>query len=283
MPTVNADTRAALTTEPLPPGATEHTFSRRDPTGATVAGNQALADEVPVEIRLNGAAAVVTMATPCDLTDLALGFLLTESHIATPACVTGFATEARSPGFIIDVSAELSAEPKFKTRSLAARTSCGLCGVSTLAEAIAETPRVTRKALPDAAAVQAALTALDAEQELNNACHAVHGAAYCDTAGTVVLAREDVGRHNAIDKLAGALACRTETPPGFALVTSRVSYEIVQKAAMCNIATLVAISAPTTLAIELAENVDMNIIAVARRDNHRVFVAGGKRDGNAHD
>lgn len=249
-------------------------FERRDNAGLITIEYAALADETPVEIRCNGEPVVVTMATPNDLEDLAVGFLFSERIIKSTDVIDTH-VEYREPGFVVDVAA--ADVTTANVRAAIATSSCGLCGVRTLAEAIATLPPVLGSKLPAARAITRAATRLRDHQPLNQLTRAVHGAAWCDSSGHILVLREDIGRHNALDKLLGAVAQPDTT--GFVIVSSRVGYELVQKCAAHSVSTLVAISAPSALAVRLASSVNINLIAVARADNHQVYTRSDLDDG----
>lgn len=250
--------------------------TQRRPSGDIVATTRHVAVETPVEIRLSGTAVVVTMASPTSLSELAAGFLISEGYLPRTSDLE-IEILPHEPGYIVDVDSKLPALREIVPRSHAAMSSCGLCGVQTLAEAIAATPAVTPRPLPDAATIHAALAALGPQQLLNQQTHAVHAAAWIDDDGNLIALHEDIGRHNALDKLLGARPYAHGS--GFALVTSRLSYEMVQKAAMHDVSTLVAVSAPTSLAVRLADASGMNIVAIARDDSHEILCAGDRSDG----
>lgn len=226
-----------------------------------------VAEEVPVALVYNGISHAVLLATPADLEDLALGFSLSEGILATAAelydgdiVATGQGVELR-----LTIASERFAALKARRRSLAGRTGCGLCGVESLA-ALAHTPGpVTRGAPIPVEAIATGLAALPAHQPLRAATGAVHAAAWIDPHGRLLALREDVGRHNALDKLLGHLARGRHDPrDGFVLVSSRASYEMVQKVATLGIAGLVAVSAPTALAIRLAADAGVTLAGFAR-------------------
>lgn len=243
---------------------------------AEPASYYALADEHAVEIRINGESIAVLMATPEHLHDLARGFAITEGYILTDTKIARIQARPIDAGVIVDMSID-DETLAGRTRSMAARSSCGLCGVTTLAEAIAETPILTGAPPPARAAVLRSRANLAEWQPLNRKTHSVHAAAWCDTSGTIGFAREDIGRHNALDKLLGARAQTADIVPGYVFVSSRVSYELVQKCAMAGVTTLVAVSAPTTFAVRLAEAANINLIAMARDDSDWVFVSSVAR------
>jgi FdhD protein len=234
---------------------------------------QALAIEEPVNFIYGGVPFAVMMATPSDLEDFAIGFSLTEGIIERADDVRGIEIERIGEGVKLHVALKgerLSAHLA-KKRAMAGRTGCGLCGVEDLAGLPA--PRPAKPGAPvDPAAIRRALQALDSAQPLNEATHAVHAAAWFDGDGALVALREDVGRHNALDKLIGALVREGVAPNrGFFVITSRCSFEMVAKAAVFGASTLVAVSAPTSLAIERARECGMTIIAVARADHALIF------------
>jgi len=238
-----------------------------------------LAQEVPVALVFNGISHAVMLATPADLEDFALGFSLTEGVLAHPGELYGVeAREVPGQGIQLDleVSAACMARLKAYRRTLAGRTGCGLCGTDSLAQ--------VRRALPPLPALQvapqaiaAAMQALHAHQPLQTRTGATHAAAWCDARGVIVLAREDVGRHNALDKLIGALRrAQQDAASGFIVVTSRASFEMVQKTALAGCSMLVAVSAPTALAVQVAQQAGLALAGFAR-DDHFVAYAHAHR------
>ena len=229
-----------------------------------------IVDEVPVALVYNGISHAVMMATPSDLEDFALGFSLSEGILARPAECYGIEVEPGREGIAlqIDIAGAAFAKLKERRRSLAGRTGCGLCGV----ESLAQVERLSG-ALPQLApargfhaeGVRRALEAVGAAQSLTRLTGAAHAAAWCGMDGSLLLVREDVGRHNALDKVIGAMARAGADPgDGFLLLTSRVSLEMVQKAARAGVAALVGMSAPTLAAVDLAERAGMTLLAFAR-------------------
>ncbi|MDO9710553.1 formate dehydrogenase accessory sulfurtransferase FdhD [Paracraurococcus lichenis] len=237
-------------------------------------GERAVPEEVAVNIAYASVPFAVMMATPADLEDFAYGFSLTEGVIGAAADIRGVVVEEEERGLRLTVNlapARLHAHLS-RRRAMVGRTGCGLCGIEAL-EDLPEAPRAAGPA-PRLAlgAVRRALAALEARQPLGDATRGVHAAAFADGAGRLVLVREDVGRHNALDKLAGAmLRGGIAAADGFVLVTSRCSFEMVEKTAMLGARALVAISAPTSLALERARHHDMTLLAIARRDAVTVF------------
>ena len=232
-----------------------------------------LALETPIALVYNGISHAVMMASPTDLEDFALGFSLSEGILANVAECYDFDIHAAPHGFTVHltIASQRMAELKQRRRSLTGRTGCGLCGTEALEQAIRPIPHVVAPPLSDSA-IQRSLQELAAHQPLQAATGASHGAAWCDASGHILLVREDVGRHNALDKLIGALA-RDNLPldEGFVLVTSRASYEMVHKCASAGIGALVAVSAATALAVEQAETSGLLLAGFARPDRHLIY------------
>jgi len=245
----------------------------RTKSGATEIA-RALADETPIGILYNGKPHVVMMATPSDVADLAIGFTVTE-RIAGYDQIEEVRVEERAEGINADVILTEAARREVvraRVRTLEGRSSCGLCGVQRLKSAVRPLSEVGEGFTVTRAAVQRAIEQLDSLQDLGQATRATHAAAWADADGEILLAREDVGRHNALDKLVGA-AARAGLDPAhaFAVITSRCSYEMVEKAAMAGFSVLAAVSAPTALAIRKAEEAGLTLVALARADGHTVF------------
>jgi len=238
-------------------------------------------EEVPVALEFNGVSHAVMLASPADLEDFALGFALTEGIVGAASEVRDVEVEHRPDGIAVkvEIASERFVGLKERRRNLTGRTGCGLCGTESLAQAVRSLPAVTSRAVISHAAVIEALTALPALQQLQRATGGAHAAAWCDLQGDVLLLREDVGRHNALDKLAGALARKGFDPDaGFALVTSRASVEMVQKAQAMNLGILVAVSAPTGLAIDIATRAGICLAGFARGRNLNIY-SGAERIG----
>lgn len=233
----------------------------------------ALALEVPVALVYNGISHAVMMATPANLEEFALGFSLSEGILAHHHECYDLEVREEAHGLAVQltISSQRLATLKARRRNLAGRTGCGLCGTEALGQAIRPIPRVTAPLLSDTA-IQRALTHLSKHQPLQAITGATHGAAWCDGQGRIQLVREDVGRHNALDKLIGALARRGgPTPEGFALVSSRASYEMVHKSASVGIGALVAVSAATALALEQARAAGLLLVGFARPGRHLIY------------
>ncbi|WP_083704563.1 formate dehydrogenase accessory sulfurtransferase FdhD [Motiliproteus sp. MSK22-1] len=233
-----------------------------------------IAEEHAVALVYNGISHVVMMASPQDLDDFALGFSLTEGIVEKAEEFYGVEVERHPQGYELQVSiaSQRMNELTQRRRNLAGRTGCGLCGAESLNQAIRSTAKVTSSPIPASEALQRAVTELTNWQPMQALTGAFHGAAWCNLQGDIVLLREDVGRHNALDKLIGAL-CRKKVnfSQGFALVSSRASYEMVQKTTSVGITTLAAVSAPTSLAVQLAEEAGLNLIGFARTGRHVIY------------
>jgi formate dehydrogenase accessory protein FdhD len=247
--------------------------------GSSVATIEPVAAEVPVAFIYNGASHVVMMATPQDLEDFALGFSLSEAILRRPGEITGLAVVETAKGIEarMEIDRRRFAMLELRRRNLAGRTGCGICGVDSLEAVLRPLKRLVPAPAPSLDAIRRALTTLPAAQLINSEARSLHAAAWATLAGEIAVIREDVGRHNALDKLIGAMAGgKVDPAAGFALITSRCSVEMVQKAATFAIPTLVAISAPTTLALSLAEETGLRLIAQARTNSLTIYTDGPK-------
>jgi FdhD protein len=238
------------------------------------ADRASVAEEVPVAFVYRGRAHAVMMATPADLEDLAFGFTLSEQIVARADDISRVDVERHSRGIelSIDIPADAADRLADRTRAIPGRTGCGLCGVEAIEDAV-RVPRTVTSALSvDVGALWRAAEALDRAQPLNQDTHAIHAAAWADATGEVRIAREDVGRHNALDKVLGALA-RTGVDPGggFLVVTSRASFELVQKAAVVGVPLLAAVSRPTGLAIRMADAAGICLVGLLRGRTANVY------------
>jgi FdhD protein len=235
-----------------------------------------LTDEVPIAFEFNGIAHAVMLATPDDLEDFALGFALAEAILASPEELYECEVTPQPPGITVSlqVSARSFAGLKDRRRTLAGRTGCGVCGTESLSQVLRPVPAIGDAAnamVVSTAAIARAMDEMGARQPLCRATGAVHAAAWCSADGAVLLIREDVGRHNALDKLIGAMARAGMPQPGFIAVTSRASVEMVQKAAIAGASLLVAVSAPTMLAVETANAARMSLVGLARRGDFVIY------------
>lgn len=231
-----------------------------------------LAEEVPVAVHYDGEPFAVMMASPGDLEDFAYGFSLTEGR-AHPADILDIEVRTVLEGVLLDIrTRNPSPMPADAERLMPGRSGCGICGNRLLEDVVKHPAPVGEGVAIDTDALEAALVVLQDRQPLNAATGAIHAAAWAHADGTLMLVREDVGRHNALDKLIGAMV-RDDTDPGqgFALVTSRASYEMVTKAAVAGIGLLAAISAPTALAVRLAQDCGLTLVGFARPGRHVIY------------
>lgn len=233
-----------------------------------------IAEEVPISLIYNGIPHVVMLASPTNLEEFALGFSLTEGIIQTPQELLFSRLYNRSNGIEIQIKIP---QERFqcmadKGRNLTGRTGCGLCGASTLKQAIRQPNAVSGDLSLSSKQLRGALNTLRQHQRLNQLTGSVHAAAWATPLQGVKQLREDVGRHNALDKLIGWLTHNNEDlAGGFIIVTSRASYEMVQKAAFVGVTLLAAISAPTGLAIRLANEAGLTLIGFAREDQYVIY------------
>lgn len=241
---------------------------------ACATGERAVPEETPIALTYNGSTHAVMMASPSDLEDFALGFSLSEGILSDPADLLSMEIVEHDLGCEIRMwlSERSGSSYRMRRRAMAGPVGCGLCGVESLAEATRPVDPVTGSLLLQPGAIKAAMADLSGAQRLNTEARAIHAAAFWRPGDGLVAIREDVGRHNALDKLAGALA-RTSQPcsDSLVLLTSRVSVEMVQKTARMGAPVLVAISAPTALAVRVAESCGITLVAVARGDAFEVF------------
>ena len=240
--------------------------------GIVRSASDLLAEEVPVAVHYDGAPFAVMMASPGDLQDFAYGFSLTEGR-ANPADIVGIEVRTVLEGLLLDIRTRNPAPSgTAPERSLPGRSGCGICGNRELEEVVKRPAPVGDGVAIDVAALEAALAALQDRQPLNAATGATHAAAWASPDGTLMLAREDVGRHNALDKLIGAMVRgEIDAGLGFALVTSRASYEMVTKAAVAGISLLAAISAPTALAVDLARDCGLTLVGFVRPGRQVIY------------
>jgi len=237
-------------------------------------GNRAVPIETPVEITYGTIPYAVMMATPDDIEDFVTGFSLTEGVIHNGDDIRRIAVEVHPKGLraVLDIAPERLSSHLARQRAMRGRTGCGVCGIEDINAVPEASERVKQGPWIGQEAIQRAVNGLGSHQPLNDATRAVHAAAWCDLSGAVRMAREDVGRHNALDKLIGALLRQAIDPlTGFMIITSRCSYEMVEKAATFGVSTLVAVSAPTSLAIERAEALGLTLYAIARADGTTQF------------
>lgn len=233
-----------------------------------------IAIETPVSVEVGGIGYAVMMATPADLEDYAIGFALGEGLVETADQIGRVDTHPIEAGWALRIwlPPERNAVALERARKRVSESSCGLCGIENIEEVLRPLPPVTARIATDREGIAAALAALRDHQPLGRATGAVHAAAFCSPDGTIRLAREDVGRHNALDKLIGAMARAGIDPAaGFILLSARCSYELVEKTVRAGCPMLVTISAPTSLAATRAAAAGLTLVALARTDSALVI------------
>jgi len=238
------------------------------------AGDRAIPEETAVALTYNGGSYAVMMATPQDLEDFAIGFSLTEGIISSPADIDSLEVLPQDDGVELRMWLRQSEAERLadRRRHIAGPTGCGLCGIDSIAEAMRPAAIVAPGSSFTADEIMVAMAALSPLQALNNATRAVHAAAFWTPAAGIVALREDVGRHNALDKLAGALLrSGTDVTKGMVLLTSRVSVEMVQKTAVIGAPLIASVSAPTALAVRMATAAGITLVAIARHDGFEIF------------
>ena len=251
------------------------------------ADSDKVAVEMPVALSYNGVSHTVMLATPTDLDDFALGFSLTEGIIESSRELRDTEIELREDGVVVQmiIAAERFERLKDRRRSMAGRTGCGLCGAEQLEQVVRPLPPVAARTRFAPEALQAAAGEIGGWQTLQQETGATHAAAWFDAAGKIHCVREDVGRHNALDKLIGALAmARVDVTEGGFLVTSRASYEMVQKSVSAGVGLLAAVSAPTALAVRRAEAWNLTLVGFLRPGSQAVYAQGwrlGEEGGDA--
>ncbi len=240
----------------------------------SVEGERAIPEETAIAFTFNTASYAVMMATPQDLEDFAIGFSLTEGVVSSIDAIESIDIVEEEVGIELRIwlKAPEAAEFLGRRRKMAGPTGCGLCGIESLTEAMRPPPQVGEGRVFTPDQIMAAIEALSPLQALNHETRAVHAAGFYEPERGLIALREDVGRHNALDKLAGALARDgASARQGLVVLTSRVSIEMVQKAAMIGAPVLVAVSAPTALAVRMAETCGMTLVAIARKDGFEIF------------
>ena len=256
------------------PPVTSTTRLARRASGTQPAARK-VPEETPVALSFGGTTHAVMMATPADLEDFALGFSLTEGIVSAPGEIEAIEVEEAGAGIDIHIRLKDKANTRFEARRrrLAGLVGCGLCGIESIDEAMRAVPAVEASALTlSASDVTQAVTLLAKQQPMHAETGAVHAAGFYIPGKGVIVAREDVGRHNALDKLAGALAkAGVDGASGAIVITSRVSVEMVQKAAAVRSRFVIAVSAPTALAIRTAEQAGITLVALVRGDEFDIF------------
>ncbi len=245
-------------------------WTRGEATRAT----DEVAEEAPIALSYHGVPHVVMLATPADLEDLAYGFTLSEELVASPEEIQSVEVDAADEAIEVRIGIAWERFPELlrRRRNLTGRTGCGLCGTETLEAAVRGRSRVGAGPKVSPEDLHAAIVQLESLQPLNARTGSVHAAAWVIPGQGIYCVREDVGRHNALDKAIGALVrARMDLDCGYMLVTSRASYEMVQKAATVGVSFLAALSAPTGFAVRHAERSGLTLVAFARRDRHVVY------------
>ncbi len=247
--------------------------------GVLSEGTRIVPEEVPVALTYNGTTHAVMMASPLDIEAFALGFSLTEGIIGSAADILSCESLAMPEGIEARmwIAEERMSRLSSRRRALAGPTGCGLCGVESLTEAVKPAAFVQADTCFSPDVVAEAMALLSPHQKLGDATRAVHAAAYFEPGSGILAVAEDVGRHNALDKLVGMAAqAGLEPARGLLLLTSRVSIEMVQKAAVLGVGLIAAVSAPTSLAIRTAEAAGITLCAVVRADGFEIFTHPGR-------
>lgn len=245
----------------------------------TARSSRVIPEETPIAFTYGGSTHAVMMATPADLEDFAVGFAITEGLIDAPDDAGEVEIVASQAGIELRTWLGGGRQEAYaaRKRSMAGPTGCGLCGIESLEAATRALPTLDNALTVDAEGLIAAMDRLPGAQKINQETRAVHAAAFWNPASNALVVREDVGRHNALDKLAGALARQgLAASQGVVLMTSRVSVELVQKAARIGAPIIAAVSAPTALAVRSAEKCGMTLVAVMRGRDFEIFTHPGR-------
>lgn len=230
-------------------------------------------EEVAVAFEYNGISHTVMLATPADLEDFAVGFSLSEGVVSHAGEIRDIDIEETHEGIVLhlEIASASFFQLKQRRRSLAGRTGCGLCGAESLCQVVRELPVVEDNLIPGLDALRDAIHALPPEQRLQRSTGAVHAACHVSIDGSIGHVREDVGRHNALDKTLGGIARGSGDRNGGLLVTSRASFEMVQKTAALGFGLLAAVSAPTAAAVRLAQRLNLTLIGFVRGKNCVIY------------
>lgn len=240
--------------------------------GLATAVDETIAEEMPVTLAYNGVSHAVMMATPSDLEDFAIGFSLTEGIVERADAVTSIVVVRYSRGIELQIETSGDVVNERRRRRLSGRSGCGICGMEDVEQVLRAIPHVASAAHFSASAISRAMQELATRQPLNDATGAVHAAGWANAEGVVSLVREDVGRHNALDKLVGALTrASANAGTGFIVLTSRGSFELVQKAAVVGASLVATVSAPTGLAVRMAAAAGIALAGFARDGRVTVY------------
>lgn len=248
----------------------------------TANGSDHIAAEVPVAMTYNRHSHVVMMATPDDFEDFGLGFSITEGLIGSANDLLSIKVVPRDGGveLAMTITEEWYDRLQTQRRNMTGRTGCGLCGAERIEQALRYPESVGNEVRVNDQVLQRAVTDMNSHQPLQSITGATHAAAWCDLAGDIQELREDVGRHNALDKLIGRLVKQNfSADKGFVLVSSRASYEMVYKAAAVGVELIMAVSAPTTLAVDFATRSGMTLVGFARPGRHNVYTFPERIEG----
>jgi FdhD protein len=247
---------------------------RREEGGAISTATDFVAEERPVGLLYHGIPHVVMLASPADLEDLAVGFTLSEGIVPSRSDIRSVELVAKDDSLNVDIqiSADSFSALLRRRRNLTGRTGCGLCGVETVEEAVRNPAPVGVGVRVSSKELHAALESLQSRQTVNSVTGSVHAAAWGLPGEGIQLVREDVGRHNALDKVIGALVrAQIDASEGYFIITSRASFEMVQKTAMVGVSFVAAVSAPTALAIDVANTANVTLVGFARADRHVIY------------
>ncbi|WP_422370010.1 formate dehydrogenase accessory sulfurtransferase FdhD [Hoeflea sp.] len=254
--------------------------------GIFTPGSRALPEEVPVALSFGGTTQAVMMATPDDLEDFGIGFAMSEAIVRSPEDIALMDIVAADQGFDIQMQLAESVQAAFSTRrrKMAGPVGCGLCGIESIEEALRTLPdRKSVELVLGSEHITEAVRSLSAHQKLRAETGAVHAAGFYQPGRGIVCVREDVGRHNALDKLIGALARQSFSPAdGAIVITSRVSVDMVQKAVIAGTGLLIAVSAPTALAVRTAEAAGLTLVGMARGANFEIFTRPDRIEQGVH-
>ena len=266
---------SCTTTADEQPGFVAHAVQRHGPGKPVVSEPDKLACELPVALEYNGISHATVLATPCDLEDFAYGFSFTEGVVRSARDIYDVELASGEQGTIVQLTIASAClnQLKLRRRNLAGRTGCGLCGLESLDEVQRDLAALPlRPAFLSAQAISTATRALRELQPLHLETGATHAAGWADLQGNIQAVREDVGRHNALDKLIGHLLRNGhDTSNGFVVISSRASFEMVQKAAAAGISAVIAVSAPTSYAAKMANELNVMLAGFARQDDFNVY------------
>lgn len=240
--------------------------------------NWVLPEECPISIRINNEIYAVMLATPLNLSDFALGFCLSEGLVKNADAILSISEKHIKHGLEIDIKITEQAYDRIqiidRRRRLSGGSGCGVCGLTSISHIVEDLPKIESNLFVSAESALKAIDSLREHTPLNNASHSVHAAAFADENGNILLVREDVGRHNALDKLFGALNhSKINIETGFVILSSRFAYELAQKCIRMGVSIVVSISAPTSMATEMALEADMTYAAAAEDGKLMVFSA----------